>query len=386
MQHHRKSHLLYNSEQRLRPSFPIQVYFEAVGAYTLTLPNVRHLEDLLAQAKAKGKDVGLVVVSDMGLIFFHHSDQGPFIAIGNQGVRRIEASRMISSLSNGWPPRTSTAKAVICTSVVFHPWKAGTLIVSSQLRWWSRSLEELARPQRWNRALTDPSAWCVRGSVENAQCFLKKYRDSHAIFNDDIQGAGVDALAALSAAIGVAKTKLWDECTMIYGGSHSNRYLRFHYSNGPTPGLGEHLRVSKASSERFWLINKRGLITEPLHAQAKVFAEVWMTLSTLVKPTFPFLIGPLTQAVSFTKELRGIHPKDANGWNREKALLGNTSPFDPVHMRNGKFCGLVKCIDISRIRARSAVHPTVDIQDFHLEIGRIMTQDMIVVGVKVIAE
>jgi len=71
-----------------------------VGAYTLTLPNVRHLEDLLAQAKAKGKDVGLVVVSDMGLIFFHHSDQGPFIAIGNQGVRRIEPSRMISSLSN----------------------------------------------------------------------------------------------------------------------------------------------------------------------------------------------------------------------------------------------------------------------------------------------
>lgn len=53
--------------------------------------------------------------------------------------------------------------------------------------------------------------------VENAERFLDKYRDTHAVFNDDVQGTGAVTLAALMAATGVTKTKLSEQRIVVYG-------------------------------------------------------------------------------------------------------------------------------------------------------------------------
>lgn len=44
--------------------------------------------------------------------------------------------------------------------------------------------------------------------TDNAKRILDKYRDTHAIFNDDVQGTGAVTLAALESALQVTKEKV----------------------------------------------------------------------------------------------------------------------------------------------------------------------------------
>lgn len=53
--------------------------------------------------------------------------------------------------------------------------------------------------------------------VTNAERLLERYRDKHAVFNDDIQGTGAVTLAAVMAAIGVTKSKLSEQRFIVYG-------------------------------------------------------------------------------------------------------------------------------------------------------------------------
>ena len=137
------------------------------------------------------------------------------------------------------------------------------------------------------------------------------------------------------------------------------------------------LSVEEAS-QRFYLIDKAGLITESIARQTRLrkgladFVRAdseWIDVKKeeggairllevvkKVKPTV--LIGTSTHGGAFTKEvvtamsesvdrpiifplsnpsrLVEVDPKDANDWSGERGLLATGSPFPAVKMKNGK--------------------------------------------------
>ncbi|KZV62027.1 hypothetical protein PENSPDRAFT_658478 [Peniophora sp. CONT] len=217
--------------------------------------------------------------------------------------------------------------------------------------------------------------------VSNAQRILDKYRDKHAMFNDDVQGTGAVTLSALMSAIGVTQSKLHDQRILIYGAGSA--------------GLGITHAIRNAMSEiddipledannRFYLMDRYGLITESLkkeqmrpgHAEFARPADEWADASKnekgevgllevvkRVKPTV--LIGCSTHAGAFTEEvvkamaegverpiifplsnpsrLVEVDPKLANEWTGGKALLATGSPFPPAKMPNGKEYIIAEC-------------------------------------------
>ncbi|KAF8215808.1 hypothetical protein K438DRAFT_1914729 [Mycena galopus ATCC 62051] len=196
-----------------------------------------------------------------------------------------------------------------------------------------------------------------------------RYSDSHAVFNDDIQGTGAVTLSCLMAAVGVTKTKLSEQRFIIYGAGITRQLRDAAVSI-------DSISVEEANS-LFYLIDKHGLIKqslgpanirEDLHEFVRSdeeWAEVKENgageiglLETIkkVKPTV--LIGCSTHAGAFTEEvvkamadgcerpiilplsnpskLVEVDPKDANDWTHGKALLATGSPFPPAKMPNGK--------------------------------------------------
>ena len=53
--------------------------------------------------------------------------------------------------------------------------------------------------------------------MNNARRILDKYTPNIACFNDDVQGTGCVALAALMAALQVTKTKMADLRVVVFG-------------------------------------------------------------------------------------------------------------------------------------------------------------------------
>ncbi|KAG8967503.1 NAD-dependent malic enzyme, mitochondrial [Tulasnella sp. 419] len=215
--------------------------------------------------------------------------------------------------------------------------------------------------------------------VENAQRLLEKYRNTHAIFNDDIQGTGAVTLAALMSAVGVTKSKLGDQRIIIYGAGTAGLGIANQIRDAiiTTDGLSK-----EDASLRFWLIDKDGLIIKSfgpkirhgLDDYARDDSE-WndddktdgkirlLQVVRKIKPTV--LIGTSTHAGGFTEEvvkemskhvdrpiifplsnptrLVEVKPSDANDWSSGKALLATGSPFPPAKMPNGKDYIIAEC-------------------------------------------
>ncbi|KAJ3766528.1 hypothetical protein FB446DRAFT_824907 [Lentinula raphanica] len=95
----------------------------------------------------------------------------------------------------------------------------------------------------------------------NAQRLLKRYRDTHAVFNDDIQGTGAVTLSTLMAAVGVTKSKLCDQRIIIYGAGSAGLGITKQLRDAMVSI--DNISIAEANS-KFWLIDKHGLITESL--------------------------------------------------------------------------------------------------------------------------
>jgi malate dehydrogenase (oxaloacetate-decarboxylating) len=171
--------------------------------------------------------------------------------------------------------------------------------------------------------------------VSNAQRILKRYKDEHAVFNDDIQGTGAVTLACAMAAVGVTKSKLSEQRYIIYGAGSAGlgtavscMHARASHNS---PGIARQLRdaivsadsVSETDANKlFYLIDKHGLIKQSLgpaniREDLKDFVrpdEEWAgvkdngsgeigLLETIkkIKPTI--LIGCSTHAGAFTEEV-----------------------------------------------------------------------------------
>ncbi|KAL5631430.1 hypothetical protein ACGC1H_007077 [Rhizoctonia solani] len=214
--------------------------------------------------------------------------------------------------------------------------------------------------------------------VTNAQRLLEKYRDKHAVFNDDVQGTGAVTLACLMAAVGVTKSKLSDQTIVVFGAG--------------TAGLGITRQIRDAmvtidkipqddANKKFYLIDREGLIRASVkggirHGLEEFVRsdEEWSEISTTsnvelldvvkkVKPTV--LIGCSTKANAFTEEvvremgkhakrpiifplsnpsrLVEVDPKDANEWTEGRALIATGSPFPPTKNPDGKEYIIAEC-------------------------------------------
>lgn len=195
---------------------------------------------------------------------------------------------------------------------------------------------------------------------DNARRILERYQHDICSFNDDIQGTGATALAALLAAVKSIHSELTEQRFVIFGGG--------------TAGIGIADQICRqlveqglpefAARAQFWIVDKAGLLIETmddLTPGQKPYARKTSTKIDLlaliqqVKPTV--LIGCSAQTGAFTKEVvqtmaqhvrypiifplsnptekAEARPQDILDWTEGKALIATGSPF-PMPQWKGK--------------------------------------------------
>ncbi|KAL9919310.1 NADP-dependent malic enzyme-like [Glossina fuscipes fuscipes] len=146
--------------------------------------------------------------------------------------------------------------------------------------------------------------------IGNADAFrlLTKYRYKYATFNDDIQGAGVVALAALTSAMSISNTKLEDQRVLFQGAGEAALGI----ANLLFVALkGEGLDDDEARS-RIWLRDSKGLVAynrpqghlteyKLTFARKRAHIEKLEDCIREFKPTV--LIGVSAQSGAFSREV-----------------------------------------------------------------------------------
>ncbi len=206
----------------------------------------------------------------------------------------------------------------------------------------------------------------------NAYSNLIKYREKICSFNDDLQGTGVVAKAAVIGASKLINKKLSTHRIVVYGAGTAGMGITNMLADALTKDGVNNTEVHKL----FWLIDREGLITqhckdvttaqqpyvrttdETAHWQVTDKSHITL-LETIqhVKPTI--LIGCSAQPSAFTQEIvetmssfveRPIifplsnpndcaeaSPSDIIHWSKGKALIATGSPFDDVNYKNEIF-------------------------------------------------
>uniref|UniRef100_A0A1A9V0Q0 Malic enzyme n=1 Tax=Glossina austeni TaxID=7395 RepID=A0A1A9V0Q0_GLOAU len=146
--------------------------------------------------------------------------------------------------------------------------------------------------------------------IGNADAFrlLTKYRFKYTMFNDDIQGAGVVALAAITAAVNISKSKLEDHRILFQGaGEAALGMANLLFVALKTEGLDDN-----EARSRIWLRDSKGLVVydrPPGHLgeYKLMFARKRAAIEKLedcvreFKPTI--LIGVSAQYGAFSREV-----------------------------------------------------------------------------------
>lgn len=202
----------------------------------------------------------------------------------------------------------------------------------------------------------------------NARRILDSFQDKICTFNDDIQGTGAVALAALLTACHITKLPLRDNRIIVFGAGTAG--------TGVSDQIVEAMLRQGLSKEeaydRFWLIDKQGLLIEDdleltneqkLYARSSQDIQNWtysgLTPSLLdtireIKPTI--LIGCSAQSKAFSEEIVKLmssscerpiilplsnpdekceaDPADLIVWSKDKALIATGTPFPPINYEN----------------------------------------------------
>lgn len=211
----------------------------------------------------------------------------------------------------------------------------------------------------------------------NADRNLQAYRKKICSFNDDIQGTGVVAVAAIIAALKRNKTPLKSQRIVIFGAGTAGMGIAYQiYKMLLREGIPE-----PQALKMFWVIDQTGLITEHLDAihpnhkeltRSKADVADWtvnnvkcidlLEVVAHVKPTI--LIGCSAQAGAFTEDVvktmakqvphpvifplsnpnekAEATPQDLITWTEGKALIATGSPFPPIQ-HNGKSITISQC-------------------------------------------
>ncbi len=197
----------------------------------------------------------------------------------------------------------------------------------------------------------------------NARRVLDRYKDELLTFNDDIQGTGAVALAAVFSALQASGTPLSDQRIVIYGAGTAGIGIAEQLADAmAAEGVGE-------PHGRLWALSSRGLLVDSDPAMrdyqrpfARSAGEVEgygrdgdgrIGLAEVVRRVSPtVLIGTSGQPGAFSEEIvremaRGTGrpvimplsnptslsealPGDLFAWTEGRALVATGSPFDPV--------------------------------------------------------
>ncbi|KAG6878490.1 hypothetical protein C0992_008004 [Termitomyces sp. T32_za158] len=362
--------------------------------------------DFLEQTK--DRDIDLIVCSDAEAI----------LGIGDQGVGISTAKSAIYTLIGGMDPSKSlsvtldvgTNNADLLNDDLYVGWNHQRVRGEEYDRFIDRFVQ-LVRKYFSNSLLHFEDF-----GVTNAQRLLQRYRTTHSVFNDDIQGTGAVTLACVMAAVGVTKSKLSEQRYIIFGAGSAGM------------GIAHQLRDAivqlnnfdeSQANKLFYLVDKDGLITNELMMATSVRAELhpfarpnaeWhgvqrdktgkihlLEVVKHVKPTV--LIGCSTSAGAFTEDivkamaagcerpiilplsnpsrLVEVNPKDAIDWTDGKALLATGSPFPPAKMPNRKDYIIAECNN-------ALIYPGLGFGAI-LAQSRHMTDSMIIAGARRLA-
>lgn len=198
----------------------------------------------------------------------------------------------------------------------------------------------------------------------NAFTLLAKYRTSHLVFNDDIQGTASVVLAGIVAAL------------KLIGGTLADHRFLFLGAGEAGTGIAEliALETSKQTKapleetrKKIWLVDSKGLIVSSRKESLQHFKQPWahehepvkdlLGAVKAIKPTV--LIGSSGVGRTFTKEiietLSSFNEKplimalsnptsqsectaeEAYTWSQGRAIFASGSPFDPFKYNDKVF-------------------------------------------------
>lgn len=207
----------------------------------------------------------------------------------------------------------------------------------------------------------------------NARRLLDIYRQRHCVFNDDVQGTGLIALATIISATKIINTDLADHRFVILGPGTAGIGI----ADTLVAALMQRTSMSPTEAHKsVWLVGRNGIMHDQLpdifgdqQKFVRPYSEVakWpdhSLLSTIkaVKPTV--LIGCSGSAGAFTEDcilemtkhhdtpiimplsnptsLSEATPVDIYKWTDGKALVATGSPFKPVTFA-GKMHFIAQC-------------------------------------------
>ncbi|MED6193589.1 NADP-dependent malic enzyme 4, chloroplastic [Stylosanthes scabra] len=198
----------------------------------------------------------------------------------------------------------------------------------------------------------------------NAFDLLERYRSTHLVFNDDIQGTASVVLAGLVAAL------------KLVGGNLADHKFLFLGAGEAGTGIAEliALEISKRTDaqveevrKNIWLVDSKGLIVSSRKESLQQFKKPWAHEHELItdlveavnqlKPTV--LIGTSGQGQTFTQAvveamasnnekpiiLALSNPtsqsectaEQAYNWTQGRAIFASGSPFNPVEIDGKKY-------------------------------------------------
>ncbi len=198
----------------------------------------------------------------------------------------------------------------------------------------------------------------------NAAVILNKYKDAMPVFNDDIQGTGIIALAGVLGALNISKEKLVDQKFLTFGaGTAGMGIAKMLYDEMVRQGADP-----AEAKKHFYLVDVQGLLfndTPDLTPEQKEFtrdrsefsnADELTDLLSVVKAVHPtVMIGTSKQPGAFTEEVvkeMAAHterpiifpisnptklieamPADLIKWTDGRVLTATGIPVDPVEYK-----------------------------------------------------
>lgn len=196
----------------------------------------------------------------------------------------------------------------------------------------------------------------------NAAAILERYQNKITTFNDDIQGTGIVALAAILGALNISKQKFTNQRVMVFGAGTAGAGIAHQiYEEFMQQGLSP-----EEAKQHIYLVDKQGLLTNDMTdltegqqffaRSASDLQEPQPTLQAAVSAIQPtILIGTSTQAGAFTEEivkemaahterpiifplsnpteLAEAKASDLIEWTDGRALIATGIPSSPVNYK-----------------------------------------------------